>query len=233
MAGRQDENTQPFLSVFFSLSNHHPFNLPKDNSADIAASGLGKMQKTIKYTDRALGAYFETVRRKSWYKNTIFIITGDHCFHEESDPRRNFIDNFNVPLFMIGPGLEPGFDDRIGQHISVMPTLIELMQLNTMHASTGLSLLGDAERGFAINNLMNVATLAKGDIAYSSSFERMQSVCSYDIGKWNEVTDRNQIPSEEMTLLEHQLRCLFQVFHNTRVNNTLQMRPSSPISLAD
>ena len=233
MATKQNENKGPFMSVFFSLSNHHPFNLPKDHSADIAASDLGKMQKTIKYTDRALGAYFETVRKEKWYENTIFIITGDHCFHEASDPNRKFIDNFNVPLFIISPDLEPGFDDRIGQHISIMPTIIELMQLNTIHASTGLSLLGDVDRSFAINNLMNVATLAKGDIAYSSSFERMQSVCSYELGKWNDLTDEKLNPSQDITLMEHQLRCLFQVYHNTRVNNTLQLRPSSPISLAD
>ena len=233
MAGKQSAEKGPFLSVFFSLSNHHPFNLPPNDSEEIAATDLGKMQKTIKYTDKALGAYFERVKNEPWFENTVFIISGDHCFHEESDPNRKFIENFHVPLFLLGPGITPGFDDRIGQHVSIMPTLIDLMRLNTIHASTGVSLLGEPSRGFAINNLMNVATLAQGDNAYSSSFTRMQSICQYERGKWKELDDINGASRTQMTLLEHQLRCLFQVFHNTRVSNRLQMRPSSPISLAD
>ena len=119
------------MSVLFTISNHHPFNLPKDADPKIARMPVSKMQRTVRYTDQALGAYFKEVRKQAWSKNTIFIITGDHCFHEQSDPGRTFVENFQVPLFLIGPEIEPGMDDRIGQHISVMPTLISHMRLRT------------------------------------------------------------------------------------------------------
>jgi phosphoglycerol transferase MdoB-like AlkP superfamily enzyme len=223
MAGKQQEMKEPFMSVLFTISNHHPFNLPQDAGPEIEKLPVSKMQKTVKYTDQALGAYFREVRKQAWSKNTIFIITGDHCFHEKSDPGRTFMENFHVPLFLIGPGIEPGFDDRIGQHVSIMPTLISHMRLRTMHASTGLSLLGDTPKPFAINNLMNIASLAQGDLALSSSLDKVHAVCRNEGRRWLEAKD-GTVSVRKKLELEYKLRCLFQVYHNTRIKNKLHYR---------
>jgi phosphoglycerol transferase MdoB-like AlkP superfamily enzyme len=234
VAKQQDAMHEPFLSVFFSISNHHPFNLPRNNAEDIAAKPLGKMAKTVMYTDRALGEYFKRVSKEPWYKNTVFVLTGDHCFHEQSDPGRSFMENFHVPLFLIGPGIEPGFDDRIGQHVAVMPTLIQHMRLRTLHASTGVSLFDDAGgTPFAINNLMDVASLAQGDLALSTSFERIQALCRYDEGRWREVLDAREVPLERRLELEYKVRCMFQVLHNVRIANKLHYWRAMPLSQSD
>lgn len=225
MADKQGEMKEPFLSVLFTISNHHPFNLPNDGVEDIERLPVSKMKKTVKYTDRAIGAYFARVCREPWYKNTVFIITGDHCFHEGSDPDRSFMENFNVPLFLIGPGITPGFDDRIGQHVSVMPTLIEYMRLHTLHASTGVSLLDETPDGFAINNLMDVATLAEGDLAFSSSFDRMHAICRNEGRRWLPVKD-GSVSNQKQLEMDYKLRCLYQVLYNTRIKNKLHYRPS-------
>lgn len=231
MAKQQHQMQEPFLSVLFTISNHHPFNLPKEGAEDIAQLPVSRMQKTVKYTDRAIGDYFQTVLRQPWSKNTVFILTGDHCFHEKSDPSRSFMENFHVPLFLMGPEIPPGMDDRIGQHVSILPTLISHMRLRTLHASTGVSLLDPEPQGFAINNLMDVASLAMQDIAVSSSFDRLQTVCKSEGHRWlptktGEVTERAQLE------LEYRLRCLYQVYHNTRIHNKLHYRPWNPISQA-
>jgi phosphoglycerol transferase MdoB-like AlkP superfamily enzyme len=233
MAEKQDEMREPFLSVYFSISNHHPFNLPKVGADDIAAKPLKRMAKTVMYTDRALGDYFKKVSKEPWFKNTIFVITGDHCFHEESNPDRTFMENFHVPLFLLGPGIEPGFDDRIGQHVSVMPTLIQHMRLRTLHASAGTSLLDDDAAHFAVNNLMDVASLAQGDLALSTSFERIQALCHYEAGDWRAIQDLTTVPLERRLELEYKVRCYFQVLHNTRVANKLHYFPQPPVSRAD
>jgi phosphoglycerol transferase MdoB-like AlkP superfamily enzyme len=229
MAVKQQKMKEPFMSVLFTISNHHPFNLPKDAGPEISRLPVSRMQKTVKYTDQALGAYFQEVRKQAWSKNTIFIITGDHCFHEHSDPERTFVENFQVPLFLIGPEIEPGMDDRIGQHISIMPTLISHMRLRTLHASTGVSLLGEAPKGFAINNLMDVASLVQGDLALSSSFEKVHAVCHNEGRRWLKVYD-GEVSDKKKLEMEYKLRCLFQVYHNTRIKNKLHYRPWHPIS---
>lgn len=233
MGGRQGQMKEPFLSVYFSISNHHPFNLPKDNTDDIAALPLNRMSKTVMYTDRAIGTYFKKVSKEPWYKNTIFVITGDHCFHEESNPDRTFMEDFHVPMFLIGPEITPGFDDRIGQHVSVMPTLIQHLRLHTLHSSTGISLLDNPQKAFAINNLMDVATLARGNLALSTSFERIQAICSYENGDWKALENPLAITLQQRLELEYQLRCMFQVIHNARVTNKLHYLPQPPLSQSD
>ncbi|MFN8396438.1 MAG: LTA synthase family protein [Bacteroidia bacterium] len=225
MATKQDEMQEPFMSVLFTISNHHPFNLPKSGADDLDKLPISRMQKTVAYTDRALGDYFKTVSKMPWYKNTIFIITGDHCFHEKSDPDRTFMENFHVPLFLMGPGIEPGMDDRIGQHVSVMPTLISHMRLHTLHASTGVSLLGDSPEPFAINNLMDVASIAQGDLALSASPNRLHAVCRNEGNNWVPQGFKD-VPVEKQVELEYKLRCLFQAYHNARIKNKMQFRPA-------
>jgi phosphoglycerol transferase MdoB-like AlkP superfamily enzyme len=229
MAGKQDEMKEPFMSVLFSISNHHPFNLPQDHTEDIAALPVTRMQKTVKYTDRAIGDYFKTVMQQPWSKNTIFIVTGDHCFHEKSDPDRSFMENFHVPMFLIGPGIEPGMDARIGQHVSILPTLISHMRLHTMHSSTGVSLLGNSPDGFAINNLMDVASFAQGDYALSTCFERVHAICHSEGRRWLPVAV-NEVPGSTAKDLEYRLRCMYQVYHNARIRNKLHFRIRAPLS---
>lgn len=221
MGEMQDASREPFMSVWFSTTNHHPFRMPKgERFKDIADRDITDMQKTIMYTDRVLGEYFEEVSKYDWFDRTIFMITGDHCFHEASDPKRTTMDKFHVPLFVIAPCLEPGFDDRLGTHTDVMPTVIDILKLRTFHASTGVSLLNSQKDPFVLVNLMGILTFAENNLAWSSSLNK-----NYP---YHYLKDRNWYLGEDPKLIDDlkneydaKLRSAYQVFHNTRVNNTL------------
>lgn len=233
MAETQNSFEQPFFSTFFSISNHHPFHLPPHASQELKDNEeLTKMEKTTVYSDLALGEYFQKVSQYPWFDSTIFILTGDHCFHEESEPNRPIMENFHVPLFMMGPGIEPGLDDRLGNHVSVMPTLIELMQLGTSHSSIGQSLLDDRQ-GFAVNNLLELTTLAMDSIAFTTNFAGNNSIQVRRQGKWEDVDESVSDLPERMQTLGYQLRCIYQVLFNTRVTNSLVENPAGTVSLVE
>ena len=221
MAETQDTFKEPFFSTFFSISNHHPFHLPPQASDRIRGMDhLTKMEKTTAYSDQAIGEYFQKVKEYDWYDRTIFVLTGDHCFHEESVPNRPIMENFHVPLFIMGPGIEPGIDDQLGNHIQVMPTLIEMMQLETAHSSIGPSLFADSP-GFVVNNLLDLTTLAMDSIAFTTNFEGTGTVQIRRQGKWVTPSDKTSEIQERMRTLAFQLRCFYQVLNNTRVTNSL------------
>lgn len=221
MAEKQNAFQEPFFSVWFSISNHHPFVLPPLDTDDIAARDITDMEKTVMYTDRALGEYFRTVRNYDWYDRTIFIVTGDHCFHEESEPDRTIMENFHVPLFLVAPCLEPGLDDRLGNHVNVMPTVIDLLKLNTYHCSAGVSLLEADRSPFVINNLMGVVTLAKDSLAYSTNFERVLPHHRLVNGVWK----KDEMPLDPAVEAEMDgcLRSLYQEMLNLRIQNRFQI----------
>lgn len=217
----QDSLPKPFLSVWFSISNHHPFVLPKEGVEEIARLDATDMEKTHAYTDRAIGNYFKTVSQMPWFEETYFIITGDHCFHEMSHPEYNSMDYFHVPFLLLGPGIEPGVDHRPANHLNVVPTLIDLLRLDTYHASLGVSLFSCENRPFVINNQMGLFTLADSSHAYTTNFGEFHKLLKMEGNDWREVQLRSARDEARATQLDQELKGVFQTIHNARISNTL------------
>ncbi|HRS53347.1 MAG TPA: LTA synthase family protein, partial [Bacteroidales bacterium] len=76
-ANMLDKMEQPFLSAVFTLSSHHPFKIPSKYEGKFLKGPL-PIHQTIQYTDFALKKFFNTISSKSWFENTIFILTADH-----------------------------------------------------------------------------------------------------------------------------------------------------------
>ena len=66
------EKTEPFFSVIYTLSSHHPFNVPEQYKNTLPDGPL-PIHKTIAYTDLALKKFFTTISNSSWYNNSVFI----------------------------------------------------------------------------------------------------------------------------------------------------------------
>ena len=218
MAGVQGEFQEPFLSAWFSISHHFPFDMPGDCPGGIVdAKGMDGDDRTLKYTDYALGQYFKAVRGQAWFKNTIFLITGDHCFYAADAPPRPMMTNFKVPLLILGPGVEAGRVDALGCHLNVMPTLIELLRLDTYHASAGVSLFSKGQAPIALNNLMGVATIATDSVSYSTNFDQVQPCYLLRDGDWVDAAGWGE--SEAGKGWDRVLRAMYQVNNNVRIEN--------------
>jgi phosphoglycerol transferase MdoB-like AlkP superfamily enzyme len=210
---------QPFMSVWFSISNHFPFEIPADCPEAIRSRPISNNDKTIRYADHALGAYFKKVRNEPWFANTVFLITGDHCFYAADAPGRAMMTNFQVPLLILGPGVSPGRESRLGCHLNVPPTLIELLRLDTYHANAGVSLFSQTNDPIALNNLMGVVTLATDTISYSTNFEQRQPCFAGKNGAWTRAEWLET--GEQAKALEHKMKALYQVCNNVRIENKL------------
>lgn len=144
-----DRERTPFLTLIFSLSPHDPYKLPPDLEGDYAAyAGETGYQRCLRYSDWALGQLFEQARTRPWFKDTLFVITADHT---RFSPPNSYVESFHVPLLLLAPGLlEPGVNDAIGFHPDLLPTLLDLLQVPTEHASMGRSLLDGGRPRYAV-----------------------------------------------------------------------------------
>lgn len=215
MLQKENELRQPFFHVFFSVSNHHPFVLPPGHE-DLEDVQGWDLVKTTAYTDRVLGEYLKEARKQPWFDSTIFIITGDHTFHEYSEADRTYMDNFHVPLWIMAPGLPGGPDHRLGSHTSIEPTLIELLRLDTWHASSNVSLVSATDHAYVIENLMEVKGLAMGSDCWTTTFARRQKYFELQPPyiKWAEEEE-----NEKSKQMDFTLRCLYQTFQMVRHEN--------------
>lgn len=216
MGREQNSFPEPFFSVFFSISNHHPFSLPGDAPAYIREGQGRPVDKTQLYTDWALKNYFAQAQREPWYANTYFIITADHCFFSPEDGNRKLIESFHIPLVVLGPDLQPRVDLRLASQVDIQPTLIDLLQLETHHASMGVSLADTSTSPTVINNMMGIVNLATDSLCYNTDFQQAQPQHVWDgeEKKWKKV--KGFVRKTEFDQLT---RSYYQVAGNARYQN--------------
>ncbi|MCB9163665.1 MAG: LTA synthase family protein [Flavobacteriales bacterium] len=122
------QEQQPFLSAVFTLSSHHPYELPAEEMARFKGGTL-KIHPTLRYADDALRAFFATASQRSWFSNTLFVITADHTADIDRDGQHyNKATDYWVPLLYHMPGrIAPQQQERVTQHIDILPTVLDLV----------------------------------------------------------------------------------------------------------
>ena len=149
----KDEN-QPFLSTFFSLSAHPPYNLPNHHNSRFKEGDL-KIHKLITYSDYSLKVFFNSIKNEDWFNNTLFVITADHTSPKSSDSiYKNKIGRYSIPMLFYTPDKSLiGIDSVVTQHIDIMPTVLDILGYNKPFISFGESVF--RKRGWAIHHNNN------------------------------------------------------------------------------
>ncbi len=131
---------QPFASAIFTLTSHHPFNIPEHLNLNLAP-GAAPIIQSIKYTDFALKKYFECAKSKKWFNDTLFIFVADHT-GPSLDLNASFKSKFEIPILFYSPAIKLNFStNQYAQQIDLLPTLNDLFDLgllNTNHLSRSL-----------------------------------------------------------------------------------------------
>lgn len=115
---------EPFYHFVMTTSNHRPYTFP-DGRIDMP-SHSGR-EAAVKYTDYAIGRFLDEARSKPWFKNTIFVIVGDHCASSAGKTDVP-VNNYHVPLMVYAPGIVAARAvDTLSSQVDYAPTLFELM----------------------------------------------------------------------------------------------------------
>ena len=150
----------PRIDVYMTLVNHEPFQVPEPVYHQKFTSRLNQLPNSDKstftqyqnifecllYTDDAIKELINRYKQRPDFKNTIFIITGDHRMIPIE--HRNAIDRFHVPLMIWSPMLKEA--RRMKAMVSqsqVAPTFLSLLKnkyklevpAKTAFINTGLS----------------------------------------------------------------------------------------------
>lgn len=134
---------QPFMATVFTASSHHPYNIPEKYKGKFRKGNV-EMHEPIQYTDYALKKYFETAKKQSWFKNTIFVFTGDHTNQSFYEEYQNSVNIFAVPIIFYSPNPQyqlKGISNEIAQQMDIYPTLVNLIGYDKPIRSWGRSLI--------------------------------------------------------------------------------------------
>ncbi|TWE07164.1 phosphoglycerol transferase MdoB-like AlkP superfamily enzyme [Pseudomonas sp. AG1028] len=137
---------KPFYALLQTLSNHTPYALPKDLPVErVMIDGKEDLHRTaMRYSDWALGQFFEKARKEPYFNQTLFVVVGDHGFGGFDQVTEMDLQRFNVPLLLIAPGIQEKFgkvSHTVGTQVDIVPTIMGRLGGETRHQCWGRDLL--------------------------------------------------------------------------------------------
>ena len=160
-AAKISEMKEPFMTAVFTASSHHPFAIPEKCQKRFPEENL-EIHKCIRYTDMAIGKFFETASREPWFKNTIFVLTSDHTNMSDHPEYQTDLGGFCSPIIIYEPGREPEVLDKIAQQIDILPTVMGMLHYQKPYFGFGIDLLTTpAEDTWAVNYMGGIYQYVK------------------------------------------------------------------------
>ena len=208
-ATKMSEMKEPFMTAVFTASSHHPYVIPEKYKDVYPEEGI-IMHKCIRYTDMAIGKFFETASKQPWFNNTIFVMTSDHTNMSDHDYYQTDLGGFCSPIIIYEPGRQPEMQDKIAQQIDILPTLMGMLHYQKPYFGFGIDLLNTpAGDTWAVNYLNGIYQYVKHD--HVLQFDGQQTKAVYaltDSLMQHNVKDR--LPQQAQMELE--LKAIIQQY---------------------
>ncbi|MEO0058645.1 MAG: hypothetical protein RLZZ312_292 [Bacteroidota bacterium] len=170
---------QPFCATLFSVSSHEPYIVPKKYQGKFPIGDVN-IHQTIGYTDFALKQFFAKAKNQPWFKNTIFIMVGDHTNTVFYDNYKK-VGNQNAVMMLLYDPIKKYVGDNLdfAQQIDIYPTILDIIGYQKPFRSWGRSLVDTKkQKPFLVKWTNNLYELRLGN--YTITFDGKNIVGIYD-----------------------------------------------------
>ncbi|MBS1629014.1 MAG: LTA synthase family protein [Bacteroidetes bacterium] len=143
---------QPFIASVFTLSAHPPYSLPERYKQTLPKGPL-PVQQCIAYTDQALRRFFQKAATETWYNNTLFVITADHCSPQNGGGYYDQgMGRYAIPVLFFCPtdSSLTGYFNRPMQQIDILPSVLEYLGYDQPFFAFGNSIFGGDTQRYVI-----------------------------------------------------------------------------------
>lgn len=212
---------QPFMSTLFSVTSHHPFQVPEQYEGVFPKGNL-PLHQCVGYTDMALKRFFERVSKESWYENTIFVITADHSVPSHFDEYKTNVNGFAIPIVFHAPSLGlKGLDSKLAQQVDIFPTIMHLLGYEGSFISFGSSLIDEGfdDKRFVLNYVNETFQFVMN--GWALYFDGKRLIAFYDMEEdpmlANNLIGKVPEPQQELLLM----KAVIQQFNNRMIENKL------------
>ena len=214
---------QPFFASIFSVSSHHPFEVPAKYKGKFK-KGAAPIVEVVGYTDFALRELFEQISAYPWYNNTLFVITADHTNQSIHKEFQNDFGSYSIPVIFYKPGSDmKGVKKRIAQQVDIMPTVLSYLNYDEEYIAFGNNLLDDSHESFGFNtNGSNYHLYMRDHI--------LEMIDRKSIGLYNYRNDifleKNLLGTEPELerCMEDKLKAIIQTYNSRLLDNNMVVR---------
>ena len=217
---KMNEMKQPFMTTVFTVSSHTPYVIPEKYKDVYPEEGL-IMHKCIRYTDMAIGKFFESACKQPWFKNTIFVLTSDHTNLSDHAQYQTDIGGFCSPIVIYDPSgkIEPGMRDGIAQQIDILPTVLSILGYDKPFLSFGCDLMSTPmEETYAVNYLNGIYQYVK--YGHVLQFDGKQTKAVYAL---DDLLMKHNLKGKvkQQAQMEREVKAIIQQYMYRMVNDKL------------
>ena len=222
-ATKMSEMKEPFMTAVFTASSHHPYVIPEKYKTQYPEEGI-VIHKCIRYTDMAIGKFFEKASREPWFNNTIFVLTSDHTNLSDHAFYETDLGGFCSPIIIYEPGNAerlPEIQDKIAQQIDILPTVMGMLHYQKPYFGFGIDVLNTpAEDTWAVNYLNGIYQYVKQ--GYVLQFDGTQTKAVYALS--DSLMKRNLIGKvPQQPQMELELKAIIQQYMTRMTQDKLSV----------
>ncbi|MGZ2369329.1 LTA synthase family protein [Ancylomarina sp. YFZ004] len=163
---------KPFHNFIMTTSNHRPYTYP-DGKIDIP-SHSGR-NGAVKYTDFAIAKFFREAKSKPWFKNTIFVVVGDHCASSAGKTSLP-VKKYHIPLMIYAPDIIPAGENKaLSSQIDFAPTIMGLLNMDYTSKFFGKDILLDKPNRALLGTYQKIGLLRNDRLTVQLPTKRTES----------------------------------------------------------
>jgi phosphoglycerol transferase MdoB-like AlkP superfamily enzyme len=209
---------EPFFSTIFTISSHHPYFIPKHMRSKVKR-GPQEICASINYGDYSLKKFFEEAKKQSWFNNTLFVLLADHTPATTSKVYNQRTHIFRVPIAFYHPGgnLKAERSDRTFQQLDIMPTILDLLNIETDYYAFGNSYYSP-KGGDALVYMSGAYSHFKDGRMTMFSDNKARSLYNYTLKKVD-LKDSLSYYKKESQSVEMKIKAMIQRYNHDLLQN--------------
>lgn len=214
---------KPFLAALFTLSSHHPYQIPKEYMGKFPKGKL-EIQEAIAYSDYALKQFFELAKSKDWYQNTLFVITADHTSEGADAPYLNSLGQFSIPIAFFAPRdtlMTLRSEKKLVQQTDIYPSVMHYLGKQDSIIAFGHSIFDDSSRVFAVNYFNRNLQMMDGEYLLQMEEGNPKSLYEYRKDSLLKNNVLNQRDINDFIIFK---KAFQQQYNNRMIKNQLRIR---------
>lgn len=211
---------EPFCSVLFSLSSHHPYQIPK-KFAQRVDSIADPFRRSLLYTDFCLRQFFETAAQTPWFENTLFVITADHKGPALNEYSYTWPGRYGIPLILYKHNSAiKGSVDFVVQQADILPGILDYTGYPFPFCSFGESIFRNTPYKYVYQYMAGTSQIIDGNSILH--FDGNRVIAMYRYQKWHapdsDIADAFPLEKER---LEKRLQAVLQTYHHALTKNKM------------
>jgi phosphoglycerol transferase MdoB-like AlkP superfamily enzyme len=162
--------------------------------------------------DFALKEFFEKAKKQAWFKNTLFVFCADHVGPTKRSDRCSLEWTYRIPIgfYHASMKLPKVQRNKVFQQIDIMPTIIDLLGINTTYYSFGTSYFSSKSTPKMVSEQGNLISFEKGEKGFLNTV-------------WNEQMKQKRSSHEQQIICK--MKALYQHYTHDLITN--QMTPTT------